>query len=151
MCRFLNGFLDQKAHQQFEFVKNPTNIDDALDEIIKYCETHQTGGMAEDSNGQHHVRGAHTNPVETEDSDASGGSEDEADSCVTCTTKPFHKDKRGQLNVPKEKLNHAEAGKTECPMVTIVQMKNLIAESENNMKELLAQQANNGHNGGPKM
>ena len=35
----------------------------------------------------------HTNLVETEDSDTSGGSEDEADSQVTCATKPFHKDK----------------------------------------------------------
>ena len=53
------------------------------------------------------MRAAHTNPVETEDSDVSGSSEDEADGQVTSATKPFHKDKRGQINVPKEKLNHA--------------------------------------------
>ena len=35
-------------------------------------------------------------------------------------------------------------------MVTIDQMKSLIAESEKNMKELLAQQTNNGNKGGPQ-
>ena len=64
LCRFLNGLLHQKAHQQIEFIKDPTNIDAALDHIVKSCETHQSL-----SDGQHHVRAAHTNPVETKDSD----------------------------------------------------------------------------------
>ena len=96
------------------------------------------------------MRGAYTNPANTQDSDVSGSSEDEADSRVTHATKPFHKDKRDQPNVPKEKLNHVEVGKTEGPMVSTDHMKRLIAESEKNMKELPAQQANNGNKGGPK-
>ena len=72
LYRFLNGLLDQKAHQQIEFIKDPTNIDDALDGIVKYCETHQSL-----SDGQHHVKATHTNPVETEGSDVSVGSKDE--------------------------------------------------------------------------
>ena len=39
--RFMNGLLDKKVKQQVEFVKNPTNIDDALDEVVKYREAHQ--------------------------------------------------------------------------------------------------------------
>ena len=35
-------------------------------------------------------------------------------------------------------------------MVTIDQMKSLTAESEKNMKELPAQQTNNGNKGGPQ-
>ena len=34
--RFLNGLLDQKAWQQIECVKDPANIDDALDEVLTY-------------------------------------------------------------------------------------------------------------------
>ena len=34
----MNGLLDKKAKQQVEFVKNPNNIDDALDEVVKYQE-----------------------------------------------------------------------------------------------------------------
>ena len=39
--RFMNGLLDKKAEQQVEFVKNPTNIDNALDEVVKYREACQ--------------------------------------------------------------------------------------------------------------
>ena len=42
LCRFLHGLIDQKAHQQVEFVKDPANIDEALDEIVKYCESWQS-------------------------------------------------------------------------------------------------------------
>ena len=41
--RFLTGLMDQKAHQQVEFVKDPANIDEALDEIVKYHESQQSG------------------------------------------------------------------------------------------------------------
>ena len=34
--RVMNGLLDKKAKQQVQFVKNPTNIDNALDEVVKY-------------------------------------------------------------------------------------------------------------------
>ena len=36
LCRFLNGIMDQKAHQQVEFVKDPANIDEAFDEMARY-------------------------------------------------------------------------------------------------------------------
>ena len=39
--RFMNGLLDKNAKQQVEFVKNPTNIDNALDEVVKYREACQ--------------------------------------------------------------------------------------------------------------
>ena len=39
--RFMNGLLDKKAKQQVEFVKNPTNIDNALNEVVKYREARQ--------------------------------------------------------------------------------------------------------------
>ena len=32
----MNGLLDKKVKQQVEFMKNPNNIDDALDEVVKY-------------------------------------------------------------------------------------------------------------------
>ena len=41
ICRFLNGLMDQKACQQVEFVKDPANIDEALDENVRYQESHQ--------------------------------------------------------------------------------------------------------------
>ena len=34
--RFMNGLLDKKTKQQVEFVKNPTNIDNALDEVVRW-------------------------------------------------------------------------------------------------------------------
>ena len=43
--RFLNGLMDQKALQQVEFVKDPANIDEALDEIVKYHESQQSGQL----------------------------------------------------------------------------------------------------------
>ena len=43
--RFLNGLMDEKAHQQVEFVKDPANIDEALDEIVKYHESWQSGQL----------------------------------------------------------------------------------------------------------
>ena len=42
LCRFLNGPTDQKAQQQIKFVKDPGNIDEALDEVLKY--RHATQG-----------------------------------------------------------------------------------------------------------
>ena len=49
LCRFLNGLIDQKAHQQVEFVKDPANIDEALDEIVRYQESHQSGQPQRDN------------------------------------------------------------------------------------------------------
>ena len=36
LCRFLNGLMDQKACQEVEFVRDPANIDETLDEIVRY-------------------------------------------------------------------------------------------------------------------
>ena len=37
--------MDQKGPKQIEFVKDPSNIDDALDEVVKYRES----GVMDDS------------------------------------------------------------------------------------------------------
>ena len=37
--------MNQKACQQVELVKDPGNIDEALDEIVKYCESQQSGQL----------------------------------------------------------------------------------------------------------
>ena len=44
--------MDQKAHQQVEFVKDPANIDEALDEIVKYCESLQSGQLQQDGSNK---------------------------------------------------------------------------------------------------
>ena len=51
LCRFLNGLLDQKAHKQIEFVKDPSNIDDALDEVVKYHESGVTDDSVKEGTG----------------------------------------------------------------------------------------------------
>ena len=54
----------------------------------------------------------------------------------------FPKDKKGQPNVSEEKPKKDEVGKTEDPVVTIEQMKSFVTETEKNLKELFAEQAN---------
>ena len=44
--------MDQKAQQQVEFVKDPANIDEALDEIVKYCESQQSGQLQRDGSNK---------------------------------------------------------------------------------------------------
>ena len=43
--RFSNGLTDQKVCQEVEFVKDPANIDEALDEIVKYRESWQSSQL----------------------------------------------------------------------------------------------------------
>ena len=50
--RFLNSLIDQKACQQVEFVKDPANIDEALDEIVKYHESQQSGQLQQDGSNK---------------------------------------------------------------------------------------------------
>ena len=146
--RFLSGLQDQKARQQIEFVKDPNNIDEALDEVVKYQETSTTSGSMKEGTSQRNVTAAHTEVVETENpevGESNGDETDEADSQVACATKPFHKSKKDQS---QENSTNSEVVKTEVPMVTINQMKSLIAESEKSMKELLEQQAKSCNKGG---
>ena len=49
--RFLSVLQDQKARQQIEFVKDPNNIDEALDEMVKYWETSTTSGSIKEGTG----------------------------------------------------------------------------------------------------
>ena len=44
--------MDQKVHQQVEFVKDPANIDEALDEIVKYHESQQSGKLQQDGSNK---------------------------------------------------------------------------------------------------
>ena len=58
----MNGLLDKKVKQQVEFVKNPNNIDDVLDEVVKYREARQVN--SKDVGGRRHPqRVARTSPV----------------------------------------------------------------------------------------
>ena len=73
--RFMNGVLDKKAKQQVEFVKNPTNIDDALDEVVKYREAHQVN--SKDVGVRcHPQRVARTSPGDSSESDDDGSGSD---------------------------------------------------------------------------
>ena len=52
MHRFLNGLLDQEARKQIEFVKDPSNIDDALNEVVKYRESGVTDDSVKEGTGR---------------------------------------------------------------------------------------------------
>ena len=64
----MNGLLDKKAKQQVEFVKNLTNIDDALDEVVKYREARQVSSKDVGAR-HHHQRVAWTSPGDSSESD----------------------------------------------------------------------------------
>ena len=53
------------------------------------------------------------NAVQTEASDVSDNSKDEADSQAAYAKKPFHKDKKGQANVSEEKPKNGEVEENE--------------------------------------
>ena len=66
--RFLNGLIDQKACQQVEFVKDPANIDEALDEIVKYHESWQSGQLQQDGSSKtFKAQAAHVNDIPSSD------------------------------------------------------------------------------------
>ena len=71
----MNGLLDKRAKQQVEFVKNPTNIDDALDEVVKYREAHQVSSK-DVGVRRHPQRVARTSPGDSSESDEDGSGSD---------------------------------------------------------------------------
>ena len=73
--RFMNGLLDKKAKQQVEFVKSPTNIDNALDEVVKYREARQVS-LKDMSTRRHPQRVARTSTEDTSESDNDESSSD---------------------------------------------------------------------------
>ena len=73
--RFMNGLLDKKAKQQVEFVKNPTNIDNALNEVFKYREARQVS-LKDMSTRRHPQRVARTSTGDTSESDNDESSSD---------------------------------------------------------------------------
>ena len=73
--RFMNGLLDKKAKQQVEFVKNPTNIDNALNEVVKYREARQVS-LKDMSTRRHPQRVARTSTEDTSQSDNDESSSD---------------------------------------------------------------------------
>ena len=73
--RFMNGLLDKKAKQQVEFVKNPTNIDNALNEVVKYREARQVS-LKDMSTRHHPQRVARTSTEDTSESDNDESSSD---------------------------------------------------------------------------
>ena len=127
-------------------MKDPSNIDDALDEVVKYHESGVTDDSVKEGTGRQPARAAHTNAAENENSDDDEADDDETDIRVAHATKPFNKDKKS--NVPQDKPKDSTVVKSETPVATIDQMKSLIEESEKTMKELLIQQANVGNKGG---
>ena len=73
--RFMNGLLDKGEKQQVEFVKNPNNIDDALDEVVKYREARQVS--SKDVGVRcHPQRVAWTSPRDSSESDEDGSGSD---------------------------------------------------------------------------
>ena len=73
--RFMNGLLDKKAKQQVEFVKNPNNIDDALDEVVKYREARQVSSK-DVGVRRHPQRVVQTSPGDSSESDEDGSGSD---------------------------------------------------------------------------
>ena len=100
---FLHGFLHQKAYQQNESVKDPVYVDDALDEVVKYQETHQSGDLSREVTGLCHTRATHTNAVPDETSDASDATDEERKNWVVYAKKPLHKNQKGQPNATQER------------------------------------------------
>ena len=156
---FLNVLIDQRACQQVEFVKDPANIDKALDEIMKYHESRQSGQLQQDgSNKTFKAPATCVNDIPSSngelDSDEEGGQPNQ----VTCANLMFSRQARGdgqpsnadQPLRPKEPQNGATL--ISAPPDPIAQMKTIVAaETErclNHMKELLAKQGPtiNGNN-----
>ena len=73
--RFMNGLLDKKAKQQVDFVKNATNIDNALSEVVKYREACQVS-LKDMSTRCHPQRVARTSTEDTSESDNDESSSD---------------------------------------------------------------------------
>ena len=48
LCQFSKVLLSQKTSEHVKFLRDPINVDDILDEEVKYLETHQSGQMTKD-------------------------------------------------------------------------------------------------------
>ena len=83
MHRLLNGLANQQAWQQLKFVKDPGNIDDVLDKLVKYRDTHQSGNLTKEGIGQCPARAAGMTAGQTEVPFDSDHSEDKASGQVT--------------------------------------------------------------------
>ena len=73
--RFMNGLLDKKVKQQVKFMKSPNNIDDALDEVVKYREACQVNSKDVGAR-RHPQRVAQTSPGDSSESDEDGSGND---------------------------------------------------------------------------
>ena len=90
LCRFLNGLIDQKSCQQVEFVKDPANIDEALDEIVKYHESWQSGQLQQDGSSKtFRAQAAHVNDIPSSDGELDNGEEGGKPNRVTCANLTF--------------------------------------------------------------
>ena len=151
--------MDQNAHQQVEFVKDPTNIDEALDEILKYCESWQSGQLQQDgSNKTFKAQAAYVNGIPSSDGELDSDEEDGEPNQVAHANFMFSRQSQGngqpnnlgQPPRPKEPQNGPSP--TSAPVDPIAQMNTIVAaETEkclNSMKELLARQGPtmNGNN-----
>ena len=157
--RFLNGLMDQKACQQVEFVKDPANIDEALDEIVKYHDSLQSGQLQWDgSNKTFKAQAARVNDIPSNDGDLDSDEEGGEPNQVAHANFMFSRQSRGNgqpNNVgqpPRTKEPQNGPSPISAPVDPIAQMKTIVAaETEkclNSMKELLAKQGPtmNGNN-----
>ena len=149
--RFLNGLIDQKVHQQVEFVKDPANIDEALVEIVKYHESQQSSQLQQDgSNKAFKAWAAHVNDIPSSDGELDSDEEGGKPNWVAHTNLTFSRQSWGNgqpSNVdqpPRPKEPQNGPAPIRAPADPIAQMKNIVAaETErclNHMRELLAKQ-----------
>ena len=146
----MNGLLDKKAKQQVEFVKNPTNIDNALDEVVKYWEAHQVS--SKDVGARHHPqRVAQTSPGDSSESDEDeSGSDTEVNLRVA---RSFGKQPSNRAHIQgqnKQSQPSTRSGDKRGLSFTVEDVKSLVATETqkclNSIQEILSKSSNGSGN-----
>ena len=148
----MNGLLDKKVKQQVEFVKNPTNIDDTLDEIVKYWEARQVSSK-DVGVRRHHQRVARTSP-----GDSSGSDDDELGSDTEVNprvARSFGKQPPKGANIHgqnKQSQSSTRPGGNRDLSFTMEDVKSLVATETqkclNSIQEILSKSRNGSGNQG---
>ena len=148
----MNGLLDKKAKQQVEFVKNPNNIDDALDEVVKYREACQVSSK-DVRVRRHPQRVAWTSPGDSSESDKDGsGSDTEVNPRVA---RSFGKQpSKGAHNQGQKKQSQlsTRSGDNRGLSFTTEDVKSLVATETqkclNSIQDILSKSSNGSSNQG---
>ena len=152
--------MDQKAYMQVEFMKDPVNIDEALDEIVRYQESCQSGQPHRDNSSKaFKAQAAHVNDIPSSDGDSDSDEGGEPNQVARANVK-FGRQSQGtgQTSSEGQLPNSKESLKGSAPasihVDPVAQVRSIIVvETEkclNSMKELLAKQGlnkDNSHNG----